>query len=241
MAASAAARRVAASPARRATANRQALKQRPRHATRRAHGARPRAAGSNRRRRGQTPLGGFVPVAVGATAGAIGGIADSGLVVRLTRGQWWIGVLGALLVGIVALNVFALSFNASSSRVAEQTDGLKRANSALQAQIAGELSNDKVLSAADALGLVYPAPNDVRTVSPRPGDAATAARRLANGDFQIGTVAPAPTTETTAAPAPSATAPAPAPATPAPAATEAAPVATATPTADPAAGGVTAP
>src|SRR5215208_7014843 len=165
MAASAAARRVAASPARRATANRQALKQRPRQPTRRAHGARPRAAASSRRRRGQTPIGGFVPVAVGATAGAIGGMADSGLVVRLTRGRLWIGALGTLLVGIVALNVFALSFNASSSRLAEQTDGLKRANSALQARIAGELSNEKVLAAAESMGLVYPAPNDVRALA----------------------------------------------------------------------------
>lgn len=239
MAASAAARRVAASPARRATANRQALKQRPRRQTRRANGARPRAAGTSRRRRGQTPIGGFVPVAVGATAGAIGGIADSGVVVRLTRGRLWIGALGALLVGIVALNVFALSFNASSSRVAEQTDGLKRANSALQAQIAGELSNDKVLSAADALGLVYPAPNDVRTVSPSPGDAATAARRLQRGDFQIGTAAPAASTEAATPTAPTATTPV---ATPtAPATTETAPVTPATATAAPTAGGVTAP
>jgi len=241
MAASAAARRVAASPARRATANRQALKQRPRQPTRRAHGARPRAAASSRRRRGQTPIGGFVPVAVGATAGAIGGIADSSLVVRLTRGRLWIGALGALLVGIVALNVFALSFNASSSHVAEQTDGLKRANSALQAQIAGELSNDKVLSAADALGLVYPAPDDVRTLSPSPGDAAAAARRLGRGDFQIGTAAPAPTTESAVPPAPTATAPAPTAMTPAPAATETVPVTPATATTEPAVGGVTAP
>jgi hypothetical protein len=56
-----------------------------------------------------------VPVAVGATAGAVGGLADSGLVVRLTRGRLWIGALAMLLVGIVALNVMALSLNATSS------------------------------------------------------------------------------------------------------------------------------
>jgi hypothetical protein len=238
MPATAAARRVAASPARRATANRQALKPRPRRAqpARRSTGgraARPRAA--SRRRRGQTPIGGFVPVAVGATAGAIGGIADSGLVVRLTRGRLWIGALGTLLVGIVALNVFALSFNASSSRLAEQTDGLKRANSALQARIAGELSNEKVLAAAESMGLVYPAPNDVRALAPSRGDAALAARRLAGGDFTIATASPA-TPAVTAPVDPAVTVPAPT----APVATEPAPVAPVTPAAAPA-GGVTAP
>src|SRR5687767_11636042 len=81
-----------------------------------APGRRPRARLAPRRRRsGQTPIAGFVPVAVGRTAGAVGGLADSGLVVRLTRSRLWIGLLGALLVGIVALNVMALSFNASQS------------------------------------------------------------------------------------------------------------------------------
>ena len=201
MAATAAARRVAASPARRATANRPALKPRPRRVQPARRPARPAArAGTARRpragaarRRSQTPIGGFVPVAVGATAGAIGGLADSGLVVRLTRGRWWIGVLGTMLVGIVALNVFALSLNASSSRVAEQTDGLKRANSALQARIAGQLSNEKVQAAADDLGLLIPAPGAIRYLTPGPGDAAAAARRLANGDLTLGTdVASAP-------------------------------------------------
>ena len=45
-------------------------------------------------------------------------------------------LLTTLLVGIVALNVFALSFNASSSRTTRQTDVLQRQNSALQGQIA---------------------------------------------------------------------------------------------------------
>lgn len=252
MAVTAAARRVAATPARRATANRPALKPRPRRAAparrparapSRARARRAPAAGAGRaRRRSQvTPIAGFVPVAVGATAGAIGGIADSGLVVRLTRGRLWIGALGTLLVGIVALNVFALSFNASSSRVAQQTDGLKRANSALQARIAGELSNEQVDAAADRLGLLVPAPGALRYLNPAADDAAIAARRLADGDFTIGStvalapVAPAPAVTPTTDPvtleaAPVAETPAPAPVAPDP---------TAVPAPD--GGGVTAP
>jgi hypothetical protein len=182
MAATAAARRVAASPTRRATASRSSLKPRPR----KPHPARARP----RRRRSTTPVTGFVPVVVGRTAGAVGGIADSGVVVRMTRGRIWIGVLGALLVGIVALNVWALGLNASSSKVAQQTDGLKRANSALQAQIAGELSNERVQQAAARIGLAVPEPGAVRYLESG-GDAATvAARRLAAGELTVGTVAP---------------------------------------------------
>jgi hypothetical protein len=128
-----------------------------------------------------------VPVAVGATAGAIGGLADSGLVVRLTRGRLWIAALGTLLVGIVALNVVALSLNASSSKIAQQTDGLKRANSSLRARIAGEQSNEQVQAAADKLGLFYPPPNAVEQLRPSRRDAAEAARRLEQGELTLGT------------------------------------------------------
>ena len=197
MPATAAATRVAATGARRATASRPALKPRPRAAQPRR---KPAASRSATRRRSQvTPITGFVPLAVGRTAGAVGGIADSGLVVRMTRGRLWIGVLGALLVGIVALNVWALSLNASSSKVAAQTDGLKRANSALQARIAGQLSNEQVQAAAGKLGLLMPSTAGISYLSPRPGDAAVAARRLSDGDFTLGT-APAPVAPVPVAP-----------------------------------------
>jgi hypothetical protein len=205
MAATAAARRVAASPSRRATANRPALRPRPRRvqparrSAARAGAARPRRA--QPRRRQTTPITGFVPVAVGATAGAIGGLADSSLVVRLTRGRLWIVALGALLVGIVALNVVALSFNASSSKVAQQTDGLKRANSALRARIATEASNQEVLSEADKLGLFLPTADAVRQLRPSPGDPEEAARRLTQGDLTLGTETPTTTTTMTTDPA----------------------------------------
>jgi len=202
MAATAAARRGAASPSRRATANRPALRPRPRRvqpakrSTRAApRGAATRARRAQPRRRQTTPIAGFVPVAVGATAGAIGGLADSSLVVRLTRGRLWIGALGTLLVGIVALNVVALSFNASSSKVAQQTDGLKRANSALRARIATDGSNQEVLSAADKLGLFLPTADAVRQLRPSPGDAEGVARRLTQGDLTLGTETTTTTTD----------------------------------------------
>src|SRR5688572_27053685 len=104
--------------------------------TRRPPARKPRAAtaAGRRRRSGHTPITGFVPVA--AAAGAVGGIADSGLFVWLTRGRLWIALLGTLLVGIVGLNVMALSFSASSSNAGQAADSLRRENSALRAQVA---------------------------------------------------------------------------------------------------------
>lgn len=140
---------------------------------------RPAPAARPRRRQATTPVTGFVPVAVGA----VGGLADSGLVVRLTRSRLWIGLLGTLLVGIVALNVIALQFSASSSEAARQADELKRINSALLGDIAVRRSNDKLASAAGEQGLVVPSPGDYAYLRPAPKDAATAARRLRAGEF----------------------------------------------------------
>src|SRR5687767_3517595 len=102
-------------PARRAPARRTPPRKAPSRAT---------ASPAKRRRSGHTPITGFVPVA--AAAGAVGGIADSGLFVWLTRGRLWIGLLGTLLVGIVGLNVVALSFSASSSNAGQAADSLRR-------------------------------------------------------------------------------------------------------------------
>jgi 4-amino-4-deoxy-L-arabinose transferase-like glycosyltransferase len=183
-----------------------------------------------------------VPVAVGATAGAVGGLANSGLVVRLTRGRLWIGALAVLLVGIVALNVMALSLNASSSKTGRQADALKQQNSALRAQLAGQISSQKVQRLATSLGLVFPEPGSIRYLKPESGDAAEAARRLRSGDLALATVAPvvpATTTEVVPPPAETAAPPVEAPladtATPAPETT--APVETDPPPAAAAGGG----
>ncbi len=159
----------------------------------------------------------MTPVAaVGRTAVAVGGIADSGLVFRLTRGRLWIGLLGTLLVGIVGLNVVALSFSATSSEAAAQADDLERRNSALEAQLASMLSADELEKAADDLGLHVPLPGSYRYVKPSPDDAAVAAKRLKDGELSapaappavVETTAAVPVTDTTAVvPDPAAVAP----------------------------------
>src|SRR6202012_2468956 len=66
---------------------------------------------------------GVIPIAAGTpgrAAVAVTQLPESGLIHRLTRGRAWIGVLGVLLVGIVALNVVTLSFAASAGQGGQQ-------------------------------------------------------------------------------------------------------------------------
>jgi hypothetical protein len=138
-----------------------------------------------------------VPIAVGRTAGAVSGLAELGVVHRLTRGRLWIGALASLLVGIVALNVVALSFNASSSKATRQTDVLERQISTLRAQIAATgASNERVQSLAAELGMTVPEPGAIGYVNASSSDAERAAERLASGQISPGPVPVAPTTET---------------------------------------------
>jgi hypothetical protein len=137
----------------------------------------------------------LVPIAVAGTAGAVSGLAESGLVHRLTRGRLWIGVLTSLLVGIVALNVLALSFNASSSKATRQTEALNRQISTLRAHIAASgVSNEHVQALASEEGMTVPEPGSIGYLDASTKDAATAAQRLESGEVTAG--APA-TTEST--------------------------------------------
>jgi hypothetical protein len=132
----------------------------------------------------------LVPLAVGRTAVAVSGIAESGLVHRLTRGRLWIGALTTLLVGIVALNVLALSFNAAASKTGMQADALKREISILRGRMAEQgASNQRIQAEAASLGMIVPEPGSITYLRPKQNDAATAAKRLASGALSAGSLA----------------------------------------------------
>jgi hypothetical protein len=139
--------------------------------------ARPAPARAPRRK---LPNGGqLIPLAVGRTAVAVSQLPDSGLVVRLTRGRAWIGVLGVLLVGIVALNVLTLSFAASSGRIGEQITALGKENSMLGGRVAERYSTARIRYEAGAAGLFMPNVEDPMLIEAGRDDVATAAARLA--------------------------------------------------------------
>ncbi|HYH63049.1 MAG TPA: hypothetical protein VD766_14370 [Solirubrobacterales bacterium] len=108
-------------------------------------------------------------------------------------------MLGSLLVGIVALNVMALSFNAQSSKTAGLSDELREANSALRADIADGLSNERLQEAAIRIGLVMPQAASALMLTPGADDALIAAQRLRRGEFEIGSTFVPPAPEVTAA------------------------------------------
>jgi hypothetical protein len=125
------------------------------------------------------------PQAAVRGVGAVKDFSDSSLILRLTRGRGWIGVLGALLVGIVALNVLSLSLSAGSGRLSLQIDELKTEVSALHAQIDERLSAGRVEAEAARLGLAVPDPKAITYLRANDADAARLAHLLGTDSFLL--------------------------------------------------------
>jgi cell division protein FtsL len=151
-------------------------------------------------------------------------IPHSPFVDRLLTGRAWIVLVAALLAGIVFANVALLELNAGIARTTEHVAALKRENARLRLQAARLGSSERIQRAAADIGLVLPAPGQVRYLKARPGrDAALAASRM-SAPAPVPVVAPLPAAPapvaapvpTTAAPAPTAATPAPTTAAPAP-------------------------
>jgi hypothetical protein len=123
--------------------------------------------------------GQLIPLAVGRTAGAVRHLPDSSLMVRMTRGRAWIGVLGVLLVGIVTLNVITLSFAASAGKIDQNAQALAQENSILRGLDARISGAARVRHDGGAQGLVMPSADQVLYLQASPRDVATAVQRLA--------------------------------------------------------------
>ncbi len=140
----------------------------------------PRAgAAAPARRAPARRVGGQLSPLAGRTAVAVGQLPNSGLIVRLTRGRAWIGVLAVLLAGIVALNVITLSFAASASKIDAQMTVLDEENSVLGVRDARLYGTGAMRNAAGALGLAMPSSDEIHFTDAGPEDAVVAAQRLA--------------------------------------------------------------
>jgi hypothetical protein len=156
------------------------------------------------------------PIPVAAPAGAvrrgstgvferIRALPETRLIDGLLRGRAWIWVIGILLGGIVAMQVSLLKLNAGISRAVTTASTLERQNADFEAQIARLASGERVRDAAQAGGMVAPAPGTVEFLHSRPDrDGRLAARRMeppsdtaaaimANGGFEPGALAPSTT------------------------------------------------
>src|SRR3954454_14119048 len=106
-------------------------------------------------------------------------LPDHRVVDRLLRSRLWIWLIGAMLGGIVAMQVSLLRLNAGISRAVQAQTTLERNNSALQAGIAELTGGDRVREAAAAEEMVAPPAGDARYLRARPTvDARLAAHRM---------------------------------------------------------------
>ncbi len=170
-----------AATARAAPATRPAPRRRPRPAPKRR--PRPRQAPAARLVRPAVAGAALFPQAAVRSAGAVRDFSDSSLIMRLTRGRGWIAVLGALLVGIVALNVASLSLTAGSGGRSLQIDELKTEISGLHAQIDERLSASRVENEAARLGMANPNPNQISYLNGSDGSAERLAHLLGTDGF----------------------------------------------------------
>jgi cell division protein FtsL len=110
----------------------------------------------------------------------------------LLSGRGWIALIGVLLTGIVFFNVDLLQMNRDIARDAEKASALRRENARLHRDVARLASSERIQEAAARLGLVLPAPGEVRYLKARPEmDARRAAKRITAPDGTF--IPPAPT------------------------------------------------
>lgn len=131
-----------------------------------------------RRAPARRPGAQLIPIAVG-TATAVRHLPDSSLMVRMTRGRAWIGVLGLLLAGIVALNVVTLSLAATVGHIDQNIQALDQENSILRSRDAQRSGAARVRHDAAALGLTVATADGIGFVKAGPHDVSVAAQRLA--------------------------------------------------------------
>jgi hypothetical protein len=102
--------------------------------------------------------------------------------VRMARGRAWIGVLGVLLAGIVALNVITLSLSASAGQIDQNIQALDQENSILRSRDAQRSGAARVRREAAPLGLAMAPVDQINYLESGRRDVAVAAERLAGSD-----------------------------------------------------------
>jgi cell division protein FtsL len=114
------------------------------------------------------------------------------------NGRIWIGLVGVLLAGIVFFNVDLLRMNREITQMADQAAQLKRENARLRQDVAGLANSERIQQAAAELGLVLPAPDEVRYLKSNPTvDARTASKRIIAPDATVAETTPTTTITTT--------------------------------------------
>jgi hypothetical protein len=109
-------------------------------------------------------------------------LPDRSIVERMVRGRKWIGVLGFLLIGLVAMQVSLLKLNAGIGQAVERSSALERTNGELRAQVSQLEASERIQQNAAALGMVMPPAGQISYLR-RVGGTAAAAAALRDGRF----------------------------------------------------------
>jgi hypothetical protein len=109
-------------------------------------------------------------------------LPDRSIVERMVRGRLWIGVLGFLLIGLVAMQVSLLKLNAGIGQAVERSSALERTNGELRAQVSQLEASERIQQNAAALGMVMPPAGQISYLRGGGGTAAAAAA-LRDGQF----------------------------------------------------------
>ena len=118
----------------------------------------------------------------------------AGVLDALLSGRGWIALIGVLLAGIVFFNVDLMQMNRDIARDAEKASALGRENARLRLTLARLGSSERIQEAAAGIGLVLPAPGEVRYLKARPTvDAHRAAKRITEPNDALVPPAPEPT------------------------------------------------
>ena len=98
----------------------------------------------------------------------------------LLRGRAWVALIGALLAGIVFLNVTLLKLNEGITQTSRQAAEVGRDNARLRVEVARLGSSERIKRAAEQQGLTMPAPVQVTYLrTRRETDARLAAQAIA--------------------------------------------------------------
>jgi hypothetical protein len=116
---------------------------------------------------------------VGRSAHVVGRLPESAAVRRISGSRLWIALIGALLIGIVGINVLTVSYGSMASQIERDIEKLERQNSILGSQTTRSLSMPRVRAAASSAGMYAPATDEIRYREFGPEVFAAAAQRLA--------------------------------------------------------------
>jgi hypothetical protein len=135
------------------------------------------SSGSSLRTKVQTGSAAATGLAVRALS-FVRALPDHPLLDRVVRGRAWIPLLGALLAGIVAMQVEVLKLGASIGRSIERSSALESRNQLLRASVAQLSGEQRIERVAAAMGMIMPPPGAVGFLSA--GQAGSVQRAIAN-------------------------------------------------------------